>query len=130
MTPCARAAWLLWIALLPWPLGANPALADLGVWNVFANPDVPEPQKRLLLGRALGAFETPGLRDLSHSAPHQHNGAFDTLENVVEFYREVSELARAGELRNAAAPIAGIALAPQDVAPLAAFLRSLDEDYE
>jgi cytochrome c peroxidase len=129
------------------PTAANPALADLGVWNIFANSDFPEPQTRLqralcaklkprrgcdpeiLLGRALGAFKTPGLRDLSHSAPYQHNGEFDTLEDVVTFYREVSDLARAGELRNGAAPIAGIALRPQDVTPLAAFMRALNEDY-
>ena len=101
------------------PSAGTRELADLGVWNVFANPDFPEPQDRLqralcfklkprrgcaaelLLGRALGAFKTPGLRDLSHSAPYQHNGEFDTLEDVVEFYREVADLARAGELRNA-----------------------------
>jgi cytochrome c peroxidase len=129
------------------PRRENPQLADLGAWNVFANPDFPAPQARLrralcepgsrrpcdrerLLARALGAFKTPGLRDLSHSAPYMHDGAFDTLEDVVRFYRRVSELARAGQLRNGAAPIAGIALSSEDVAPLAAFLRSLNEDYE
>jgi hypothetical protein len=130
------------------PSETDPQLVDLGVWNVFANPDFPEPQDRLkralcfklkprrgckpevLLGKALGAFKTPGLRDLSHSAPYQHNGEFDTLEEVVEFYREVSELARAGVLRNAAPSLTGIALVPEDVTPLAAFLRALDEDYE
>ena len=129
------------------PFALNPELADLGVWNIFANPDFPEPQDRLkqtlcfklkprrrcahdvLLERAIGAFKTPGLRDLSHSAPYQHNGQFDSLEGVIQFYRGVSELARAGELRNGAAPIANIALLPEDVAPLAAFLRSLNEDY-
>jgi cytochrome c peroxidase len=59
-----------------------------------------------------------------------HDGAFDTLEDVIEFYRRASDLGRAGELRNGAAPIAEILLAPEDVAPLAAFLRSLNEDYE
>jgi hypothetical protein len=49
---------------------------------------------------------------------------------VVGFYRRSSDLARAGALRNGAEPMAGIALAPEDVAPLAAFLRSLNEDYE
>jgi hypothetical protein len=130
------------------PSLADPERADLGVWNVFENPDFPEPQNRLrgalcpkgaprrecqpapLLERALAAFKTPGLRDLSHSAPYQHNGAFDTLEDVVEFYRQTSNLARAGELRNGAPQMAGIALRPDDVAPLAAFLRSLNEDYE
>lgn len=130
------------------PSEGDPQLADLGLWNVFANADFPEPQNRLtralcfklkprrgcapdlLLARSLGAFKTPGLRDLSHSAPYLHAGAFDTLEEVVEFYRDVSDLARAGELRNAAPELPGIALSAQDVSPLAAFLRSLNEDYQ
>jgi cytochrome c peroxidase len=130
------------------PSEGNPLLADLGVWNVFANPDFPEPQSRLtrtlcfklkprrgcdpelLLARSLGAFKTPGLRDLSHSAPYLHAGAFDTLEEVVEFYEDVSELARAGQLRNADPELLGIALRPQDVSRVAAFLRSLNEDYQ
>lgn len=127
------------------PSAANPALADLGLWNVFANPDYPEPQDRLkrmlcrkvrrcdaevALRRALAAFKTPGLRDLSHSAPYLHDGSSDTLEEVVTFYREASALARSGELRNGAAPMAGIALRTDDVGPLAAFLRSLNEDYQ
>jgi len=41
----------------------------------------------------------------------------------------VSGLARAGKLRNGAAEISGIHLAPTDIVPLAAFLRSLNEDY-
>jgi cytochrome c peroxidase len=130
------------------PRHGNAGLVDLGAWNVFANPDFPGSQARLrralcleagprrrcdrerLLARALATFKTPGLRDLSHSAPYMHDGAFDTLEDVIGFYRRASELARSGELRNGAAPIAEIVLAPEDVAPLAAFLRSLNEDYE
>ena len=42
---------------------------------------------------------------------------------------DVSTAARAGTLRNAAHELTGIALVPGDVAPLGAFLRSLDEDY-
>ena len=56
-------------------------LTDLGVWNVFANPDMPAPQMKIrtilcddqqpcplsdsvLLDRAIARFKTPGLRDL------------------------------------------------------------------
>jgi cytochrome c peroxidase len=74
--------------------------------------------------------DTPGLRDLSHSAPYIHNGQFDTLEDVIELYRTTSTLERARALRNGADELAGIALAPSDVSPLAAFLRSLNEDYQ
>ncbi|MEZ4331669.1 MAG: cytochrome c peroxidase [Myxococcota bacterium] len=83
-----------------------------------------------LLESAVGRFKTPGLRDLSHSAPYMHDGALDTLEDVIGFYRVAGEQARAGTLRNGAPELRGIALLDPDVAALAAFLRSLDEDYD
>jgi hypothetical protein len=59
-----------------------------------------------------------------------HNGSKDTLEDVFEFYRTFSEKARAGTMRNPAPESLGIALQSHDLAPLAAFLRALNEDYE
>ncbi len=126
---------------------AGTTLTDLGLWNVFANPDMPEPQDKIrnilcneeqpcsvsqseLLNRAIARFKTPGLRDLGHSAPFMHNGQFDTLDDVLEFYREMSDLAREGKLRNGADQLRQIALRESDVAPLAAFLKSLNEDYQ
>lgn len=129
------------------PLLADPTLTDLGVWNVFANPDIPNTQSKIrtilcddqvpcplsdsvLLDRAVARFKTPGLRDLGHSAPFMHNGQFDTLEQIVEFYREVSDLQRAGLLRNGDQELGGIGLTIQDIGPLTAFLQSLNEDYQ
>src|SRR5262245_6485655 len=127
------------------PSAEHPEHADLGVWNTFGNSDFPAPQRRLrrllcsrvprcspevALQKAFAAFKTPGLRDLSHSAPYLHDGGSDTLEDVIQVYREASDLARAGALRNGSPEMAGISLTVHDVAPLAAFLRSLNEDYE
>ncbi|MBS0155361.1 MAG: hypothetical protein JSS38_12245 [Nitrospira sp.] len=126
---------------------AGTTLTDLGLWNVFANPDKPEPQAKIrnilcdedqpcsasqseLLNRAIARFKTPSLRDLGHSAPFMHNGQFDSLDDVLEFYQEVSDLARNGTLRNGATQLRGIALKPADIVPLAAFLKSLNEDYQ
>jgi len=129
------------------PTAGNPSLTDLGIWNVFANPDIPGPQAKIrallchdqqpclltdgvLLDQAIARFKTPGLRDLSHSAPFMHNGQFDTLEQIIEFYRDTSDLQRATRLRNGDRELGGIALTTQDVAPLAAFLKALNEDYQ
>ncbi len=84
---------------------------------------------RNLLENAVARFKTPNLRDLGHSAPYMHNGQFDTLESVIAFYIEVSELAHTGALRNGADEIANIRLTEQDIAALVAFLRALNEDY-
>ncbi|MEO6030075.1 MAG: hypothetical protein ABIR79_24680 [Candidatus Binatia bacterium] len=130
---------------------AQPGLADLGLWNVYQNPAFPdsaqqqalEPmicgslrscggrrqQPDRMLDAALGLFKTSGLRDLSHSDPYLHTGRKDTVEDVIAFYRDMSKAERAGLLRNGAHELAGVALLPGDVAPLAAFLRALDEDY-
>jgi hypothetical protein len=122
-------------------------LTDLGVWNIFANPDMPAPQIKIrkilcddqepcpltdavLLDRAIARFKTPGLRDLGHSAPYMHNGQFDTLDDIITFYRDMSTLARAGTLRNGAPELRGIALLAGDAPSLVAFLRSLNEDYQ
>ena len=56
--------------------------------------------------------------------------SFDTLEQVVELYRQSSDAERAGALRNGAPELAAIHLDPADVAPLVSFLHSLDEDYD
>jgi cytochrome c peroxidase len=129
------------------PTAGSPGLTDLGVWNVFANADMPGPQAKIrtilcdnqvpclltdtvLLDRAIARFKTPGLRDLSHSAPYMHNGQFDALDDIIAFYRLVSAQARAATLRNGATQLQGIALSPGDITSLVAFLKSLNEDYQ
>lgn len=122
----------------------RPGATDLGVWNIFVNPDFPDVQARLrsllcrdragctddvLLQQAIAAFKTPGLRDLSHSAPYMHSGQFETLTSVVRFYQDVAAQARAATLRNADSELARIALSDHDIAALVAFLRALNEDY-
>jgi hypothetical protein len=129
------------------PTIADPALVDLGVWNIFANPDIPNPQAKIrailcddqvpcplsdsiLLDRAIARFKTPGLRDPDHSAPFMHNGRLDTLDDVINSYIDRSNEARAGTLRNGDSRLQGIALTPNDILPLVAFLKSLNEDYQ
>ncbi len=126
-----------------------PGFTDLGLWNIYQNPAFPDPDQQQALERmicrslkscggrqpdrlldaALGLFKTPGLRDLGHSDPYLHTGRMESLEDVITFYRNASTAERAGLLRNGAHEFSGIALGQNDVAPLAAFLRALDEDY-
>ena len=83
-----------------------------------------------LLPKAIAIFKTAGLRDLSHGAPYMHNGQFDTLNDVLDFYRTTSTLERQHKLRNGADDLAGLALVPGDIQPLVAFLKALNEDYQ
>jgi len=127
------------------PAKKAPGDVDLGLWNVYANPDFPAPQAALqtMLSASLGAntaetllpktialFKTPGLRDLGHSAPYLHTGQSSTIEAVVFFYRFTSDLAREQRIRNGDPEMAKVLLTKEAQAPLSAFLRSLNEDFE
>ncbi len=126
-------------------VAGSPQFADLGLWNVYLNPDMPKPQasiKSLIcgtgqdcsvdqgLGSAIARFKTPTLRDLEDSAPYFHNGGKPKFTDVVEFYINSSGLARQGLLRNAPAEFQNMSLGENDVAALVAFLKSLTEDYD
>jgi cytochrome c peroxidase len=126
------------------PAVAAPGFTDLGLWNVFANPDLPTAQEKItktlfhfhgrlseeeLLPKTIAVFKTPGLRDLAQSAPYLHTGGKDTLTDVLQFYLDMAALVRAGSLRNPDPEIGRIRLTPADIPLLRAFLRSLTEDY-
>jgi cytochrome c peroxidase len=125
----------------------KPGFADLGLWNIFANPDIPAPQAKLqkimcklsgmanckteqLLSSTIAAFKTPVLRDLGHSNPYFHSGQFNTLEEAVGFYVTASALAKSNQLRNSDQQLLNINISNDDVPALVAFLKSLNEDYE
>ena len=119
--------------------------ADLGLWNVYLNPDMPNPQGNLKgfvcasgkdcsvdqgLGSTIAQFKTPVLRDLEDSAPYFHNGSAPKFNDVVNHYIAMSLLARSGAMRNAPPEFANMSLSSDDVAALVAFLQSLTEDYD
>jgi cytochrome c peroxidase len=97
------------------------------------NLPTPCPSDTILLGQAIARFKTPGLRDLGHSAPYMHTGQFDTLNSIIGFYLGVSAQSRGvgTPLTNGDLRLQGIALVgANDIAPLVAFLNSLNEDYQ
>jgi cytochrome c peroxidase len=123
----------------------NPQYADLGLWNVYLNADMPHPQANLTsvicanatncaidqgLATTVAQFKTPTLRDLEDSAPYFHNGSKAKFEDVVNFYIRMSQLARQGKLRNGAAEFTGMSISADDLNALVAFLVSLTEDYD
>jgi cytochrome c peroxidase len=69
-------------------------------WN---DPGAPTPP---------GAFNTPTLRDVRNTAPYMHNGVFNTLREVIEFY-------------NARSSIAPLNLTPQEIDDLVAYMNAL-----
>lgn len=126
-------------------VAGNPGYADLGLWNIYLNPDVPNPQTNLKsfvcapgkdctmdagLASTIAQFKTPVLRDLEDSAPYFHNGSAATFRDVIEHYIAMSALASAGQMRNSPPEFANMSIHEEDVDALVAFLKSLTEDYD
>jgi hypothetical protein len=80
------------------------------------------------LPATIALFKTPTVRDLVSSEPYLHTGRMNTIEEVIAFYQNFSAQARAGQVRNADPQLGGISLDQSAVAPLAAFLRALNEE--
>jgi cytochrome c peroxidase len=126
---------------------ADPAYFDLGLCGPL--------RKDLAERRDLcGAFKVPTLRNVARTAPYFHNGAFDSLRDVVAFYarrdtdpgewypkdgaaiRKFDDLPPelAGSVNASEVPYdrkAGEApaLAPAEIDAIVAFLKTLDDGY-
>lgn len=126
-------------------VAGQPQYADLGMWNIYQNADIPNPQTNLKgfvcaagkdcsvdsgLASTIAQFKTPVLRDLEDSAPYFHNGSALTLNDVVQHYIAMSAQAKSGAMRNAPAEFTNMSLSNDDIAALVAFLQSLTEDYD
>jgi hypothetical protein len=95
----------------------------------FFRLSVQLPAPAEILPQMLARFKTPTLRDLGHSNPYLHTGRMNSFEAVVRFYQTFSKKARQGAVRNADPELSNIVLNDSTIVPLAAFLRSLNEDY-
>ncbi len=97
--------------------------------NRFHNLGVPQvgPMKEdlgryyvTLRERDKGAFKTPTLRSITESAPYMHDGAFKTLEEVIDFFD------KGGNANPQLSPLMKpLGLSPQEKADLIAFLKAL-----
>ena len=70
-----------------------------------------------------GAFKTPSLREITVTAPYMHNGAFKTLEEVVDFYDKGG-----GEHPNKDRLLKPLDLTDEEKEDLIAFLDALTGD--
>ena len=69
----------------------------------------------------IGAFKTPTVRDIAHTAPYMHDGSLDTLEAVVEHY------AKGGNANpHLDKDIQALKLTAEEKADLVAYMKALD----
>ena len=98
--------------------GLDTVFTDLGRADVTANPNDE------------GTFKTPSLRNVEHSAPYMHDGRFETLEEVVEFYLTGAHANSPNISANMHALQDDVYLSDDDKAALVSFLKTLtDETY-
>ncbi|MBI5670755.1 MAG: right-handed parallel beta-helix repeat-containing protein [Chloroflexi bacterium] len=110
-----------------WPTFTNNQFAVLGVPDTDpANPDLGQVET-INAPDAIRAFRTPGLRNVALSAPYMHNGAFATLDEVIEFYEKGGGPAFGVDVTPDEF-IRGFTLTDQQQADLVAFLYALTDE--
>jgi len=81
--------------------------------------------------RDLGAFKTPGLREVSKHPPYMHDGSLATLRDVVEFYSDATVPNLNRPDGRSIRLIGPERLSEADIDALVAFLKTLDgEGYQ
>jgi cytochrome c peroxidase len=92
-------------------------------------PIDPDPGFGAVLRRqdGFGMFKTPGLRNVERTAPYMHNGAFKTLEEVVEFYNDGGGRGRGQNPYSQDSKVAKLDLTEQQKKDLIAFMKSLND---
>ena len=75
----------------------------------------------------LGKFKVPGLRNVAVTPPYMHNGMFQTLEEVIEFYDQPNQTVPGGINRDTLLNTP-LNLTQQEKSDLKIFLEALTDD--
>lgn len=102
----------------------------LGV-PIKPNSNLPDPDlgrfdlRKLALHKY--AFKVPTLRNIAKTAPYMHNGAYQTLEQVMDFYNKGGGEGLGIHLENQTLAPEPLHLSKQEVKDVIAFLKTLDD---
>jgi cytochrome c peroxidase len=88
---------------------------DIGLGKITGLPD------------DYGKFKVPTVRNLSYTAPYMHDGRFQTLEQVINFYSDSLRFSTTISPLMKKINIGGLHLTPQEKSDLIAFLKTLDD---
>ncbi len=73
------------------------------------------------------SFKTPTLRNVALTAPYMHNGAYHTLEEVVDFYNKGGGTGLGLAVPNQTLPFDNLNLKPQEIKDLVRFMEALTD---
>jgi cytochrome c peroxidase len=123
--------------------GTVPPRYEESEWEVLGVPSTPDTMNVTLdndIGRfALGnkkneierfGFKTPTLRNIDATAPYMHNGAYATLEQVLDFYNHGGGVGLGLQVPNQTLSSEKLRLSSHEVKDIIAFLHALtDSSY-
>ncbi len=109
------------------PTFANPDFKVVGVPDV--DPENPDLGRGEFDGEGYNrAFKVPTLRNIALTAPYMHNGVFETLEEVIDFYADGGGPGQGLDVPNLDDKIRKFKLTDQEKQALIAFLHSLTDE--
>ncbi|OCK49980.1 cytochrome-c peroxidase [Chryseobacterium sp. CBo1] len=73
------------------------------------------------------SFKTTTVRNIALTKPYFHNGAFNTLEEVLEFYNQGGAEGLGLEIKNQTLPADKLDLSPTEIKQIIAFLNALTD---
>lgn len=76
------------------------------------------------------AFKTSGVRNSKLTAPYMHNGVFETLEEVVEFYNAGGGVGQGMNLDSQTLPSDSLQLSKTEVKSIVKFIESLTDESQ
>jgi cytochrome c peroxidase len=109
------------------PLMTDNSFHNIGLSSSFTGFDV---GRYAISGASMdmGAFKTPTLRNIALTAPYMHDGRFQTLEEVVEFYNSgVQHSASLDPIMTKPGANLTLGLTPQQKESLISFLNTLTD---
>ncbi|HNR32036.1 MAG TPA: cytochrome c peroxidase [Candidatus Hydrogenedentes bacterium] len=90
--------------------------------------DVPDPGRAKVPGEGpFGAFKVSTLRNVAVTAPYMHNGHFDTLDAIIDFYADGAGLANDPPAENIDPIIRPFRITNEEKAAVIAFLHALTD---
>lgn len=107
---------------------------EFEVIGTFSKPDSKEIDSdsgRILITKKFihaFSFKTPSIRNIEYTYPYMHNGAYRTLDQVIEFYNKGGSSAGRQKIENQTLPFDSLQLSQSEKADIKSFLCSLSDN--
>lgn len=74
------------------------------------------------------SFKTPTIRNINESAPYMHNGVYETLEEVMDFYNNGGGIGLGLTVESQTLPDKPLHLSQEEIDDIIAFMKSLSDE--